>query len=105
MTARTADDIMEALLRLENKYTVLRAENKELRAENDKCIGLLAEAEHLSSENLKLRLMLSCVLPIAERHAAQGVESRTCAFIRETLELAPLPSKPALIVDNERSPS
>jgi hypothetical protein len=68
---------------------------------HDELVRLQAEIERLASDNLRLRLMLSCVLPVAEKHADNGVERRTCAFIRTSLGVPPAASKPVLVVDNE----
>jgi hypothetical protein len=102
MTARPASEVLEALIETQNKFAVLRAENKELLAENDRFIELLADADRMASENFMLRMMLSCALPIAEKHAQLGIDRRICAVIREHLEMPPLAGKPVLIVDNER---
>lgn len=96
MTTHSNSDLQETVTP-EMRATCLEA--------HDEILKLQSDVERLSSENLRLRLMLSCVLPIAERHAVYGVESRTCAHIRDSLGLGPLASKPALVVDNDRSAS
>lgn len=58
------------------------------------------EIAHSASINLKYRLMLSCVLPIAEKYAITAAEKRTLAYIRCALGERPLPGKPELVVDN-----
>ncbi len=62
---------------------------------------LRSDLDETRSKLLLLELCLSCVLPIAEKHAEQtnnDIYIRTCAFIRSTLGKEPVRRKPALSV-------
>lgn len=62
----------------------------------DEIIRLQDALAKSASNNLKLRLALSCVLPIAEKFAENDVQRRTCAYIRSTFDERPMPGKPKL---------
>ena len=66
--------------------------------------GLKDDLARSATDNLSLRLMLSCVLPIAEQHAVTETEKRTVALIRSALGQPPLAGKPELVIDNTLLP-
>jgi hypothetical protein len=71
----------------------------------DEIVRLGIESAERHSENLRLLLALSCILPIAEKCAADGPERRTCALIRTAIGLPPASGKPRLSIvkDGEAS--
>ena len=63
---------------------------------------LRSELDQAHSEILRLRLALSCILPIAEEHAA-GFNIRTCELIRSSLGEPPKKRKPEFKIVTERT--
>lgn len=72
----------------ETRDTCLEAHDEIIRLRND-----LAESASL---NLKLKLALACVLPIAEQASDSARQKRICAYIRQTFGERPMPGKPKL---------
>lgn len=74
----------------ETRDTCLEAHDEIIRLQD-----ALAES---ASNNFKLRLALSCVLPIAEEHANAGSQKKIVQFIKNVMDGHPIPKKPTLIL-------
>lgn len=65
---------------------------------HDDIIWLQDALAESASKNFKLRLALSCVLPIAEERATTASEKRIVGFINRMMDGRPMPEKPKLVL-------